>query len=814
MRTFKNIYYDSWKNKMYLWEYDSDTDRTEMKEFDHEIEYYVLDKSGKSDITDIEGNPVVRKVTKNKSLLKELKESGEKLCESDLNECVKFLHKRYGDQEDVVDIKKFNIFNVDIENEYPESETINLIGVEDFNTGEVYQFGLLPYTGDNKETKYIFCESESILLERFCKFLKLKHANILVGWNCVLFDFPKIQDRIDALNLTCKMSPINKKTIRNFDGSVTIPGIDIIDMMDLYKKFTMKSEPSFSLNYIANLQIQEGKLEYEGTILDFWKTDPNRFIDYNFQDLKLVSKIDKKMGFLPLAINLCVYTRTPYSNVTSTVAVIEGYILRDIHKNNMVMPDISHDIAYEKTRKIKGGHVETEPGFYINSMSIDATALYPHGMMMFNISKETKVINPSEEEIPNLIKSPIKGIYYKKDKEGILPIIVKKLFNDRKVLKKKMFECKKNKDYVKAEFWNTQQLIMKVLANGAYGSCLEVHFHLYDYDNGSVITAIGREAIVHVKKKFDNYMKNEFYKVAKDYYPNTKFDKNIITTKSLSILCDTDSRFFNLNEIYKSLAPEKPFLEFALDFQKRILEPFLDKIMVEFAEQYNTENKIYFKREKVIAKIFVQTKKKYATLNLANEDEIYDTPNFAVTGLEIKKSDLCKFSRKSLNDLLLLMFSGGIEEFPNKQNMLKFIRDANKEFMKQDVNDIACAKGISDFDKFYVEGYTNFIPSTPIYNRSAIIYNYIVDELNLPYQKATNGTKIKYVYVKENNKYKTDAIGFIGNWPKEFDNIFEIDLKTQFEKQYLNLCTRIFDVLNYGQVTLKDSKLLRLIEEE
>jgi DNA polymerase elongation subunit (family B) len=813
MSIFKNVFYDSWKNKIHLCEID-DNGETVYKELDHEVEYYIPDKTGQSKITDIDGNPVVKRTTQNKSSLKDLKDSGEKLCESDLDECVKFLHKRYGDTEQVVDIKKFNIFNIDIETEYPDSETINLIGIEDFNTGEIFQLGLFPYSGDNKETKYVHCKTEANLLETFCRFLKLKQANILVGWNNVLFDMPKIQDRIDALQLTCKMSPLNRKTIRNYDGSVTIPGIDIIDMMELYKKFTMKSEPSFSLNYIANLQIQEGKLEYEGTINDFWKTDPNRFVDYNFQDLRLVSKIDAKMGFLPLAINLCVYTRTPYAKVTSTVAVIEGYILRHLHKNNQVMPDIYHDIAYEKSRSIKGGHVETEPGFYINSMSIDATALYPHNMMMFNVSKETKVVNPSEDEIPNLIKTPVKGIYYRKDKPGVIPIVVKKLFDDRKILKAKMKECKKNKDYAGAEFWNTQQLIVKVLANGAYGCLLEVHFHLYDYDNGSVITAAGREAIIHVKKEFDNYMKNDFYKIAKDLYPNSTFTKETITTKSLSILCDTDSRFFNLNEVYKALAPEKTFLEFALDFQQRVLEPFLDKIMNEFAEPFNTENKIHFKREKIIAKIYVQKKKKYATLNLANEEEIYDTPNFAVTGLEIKKSDLCKFSRESLGKLLHIMFEGGLEDLPNKQNMLDYIREQKLEFVKQGVNEIGCAKGLKDFENWDVKNFKDFKPKTPIYYRAGVLYNYIVDELNLPYQKCQNGTKINYVYVNTKNKYKTDVIGYIGNWPKEFDSMFQIDYELQFEKQYLDLSQRIFDTLGFGEIIIKKSKLMSLIEDD
>jgi len=808
---FKNIYYDSWNNKMHLWEIGEDG-KTVYNVFKHEIEYYVLDKTGKSPIKDIFGNSVVRKVTDSRKNLKDLKDSGEKLFESDLSEEVKFLHKRYGDQEHIVNIKDYSIFNIDIETEYPESETINLVGLEDFHTGEIFQLGLKPYTGDNKETKYIHCDSESVLLERLCKFLHLKHVNVLIGWNLTKYDIPKIQERIDALNLKCCLSSIGK-IIRKYDGEIVIPGIDILDCMDIYKKFTAKSQPSFSLNYIGMLEVNEGKLEYEGTINDFWKADWNRFVDYNFQDLRLVKKIDDKKKFIKLAIDLCTHTRTPFSKISSTIAVIEGYILRHMHKNNIVMSDISHDIKSEQERSIKGGWVETEPGFYLNSLSIDATALYPHIIMMFNISTETKVINPKEEEIPNLIKTQFPGVYYRKNVKGILPIVVKKLYDDRKALKDAGKNAKKEKDLVKAEFYNSQQAIIKILANGVFGSCLEAHFHFYDFDNGSVITAVGREAIVHVKTKFDEYIKKDFKKLADEIYPNNTFNPTKIK-KSLSVLCDTDSRFFDLSYLYSSLAPEKSFLEFSLDFQKKVLEPFLKVIMEEFAEKYNTKNLIHFKREKIIAKIYVQQKKKYATLNLANEEEIYETPDFAITGLEIKKSDLCMFSRKNLEQLLHIMFAGKIDELPNRENMLTHIRKAYKEFKSQKISDISAPKGINDYDKYSVEGFTNFNKGTPIYNRASIIYNHVVEDNNLQLTKIVNGTKMKYIYVNPNNKYKTNAIGYIGNWPAAFDKLFQIDYETQFEKQYLAPAQRMFDTLKFGTITLKDSKLLKMIEDD
>jgi len=807
---FKNIYYDSWNNKMHLWEIGEDG-KTVYNVFKHDIEYYVLDKSGKSPIKSIFNEPVIRKVTDKKDSLKYLKESGERLFESDLSEEVKFLQKRYGNTDYKIDIKNYNIYNVDIENEFPDSPTINLIGIENYHTGEVWQLGLQPYTGTNKETTYIHCDSESVLLERFCKFLKLKKVEYVTNWNGLAFDFPKIQERIDALNLKCSMSPIGK-VIKKHNGEIQIVGIDILDLMVLYKKFTFKNQPSFSLDYIGNLEVGEGKLEYEGTITDFWKTDWNRFVDYNWQDLKLVSKIDKKKKLLNLAIGMGTDSRIPFSHVTSPIAVIEGDLLREMHSNDMVMEDITHNIAYEKTRSIVGGHVESFPGFYIDEINFDVTSMYPHNTMMFNISKETKVLNPSEDEIPNLIKSHIPGVYYKKE-EGLLPKITKKAFNKRKEYKKAMFKEKKNHNNELAEYYDSQQLIQKIKINAEFGASANPHFHFYDFDNASQITAAGRDAIQYASQAVNNYLLTDFWKVAKEYYPNYK-DTYTKDKKTIISLIDTDSFYITINHLYKYLAPELSFLDFVLDFEKRVVEPFLKKIMDEYAAKYNTTNLLHFKREKVIIKLYVQAKKKYACLSIANEEEIYDKPKLSVTGIETKKSDLCKYSRKNLDSLLNLIFEG---DKPNKRNMEIFIRNAYKEFRNQNVSDISVPKGVQDYDKYnkdLTNDITNFLPSTPIHNRASMIYNYIVKEHNLPLVEITNGTKMKYVYVNPKNIYKTNVVGYVGNWPEAFNKFFKVDFDTQFEKQYLQIAQRMFDTLGFGLVTLRDSKLLKMIEDD
>jgi hypothetical protein len=295
-----------------------------------------------------------------------------------------------------------------------------------------------------------------------------------------------------------------------------------------------------------------------------------------------------------------------------------------------------------------------------------------------------------------------------------------------------------------------------------------------------------------------------------------------------------------------------------LDFEKRIFNPFLERCMDVYAARYNTVNLLNFKREKIILKLYVQAKKKYVAQIIANEKKIYDTPVVKITGIEINKSDLCGYSRKKLKGLLEILMEGDEFSLPNKDNMQEFIRKAYVEFKKQAIQDISAPKGVKEYDAYKkgtkltgVDGSTHYykvdkvshlkpgdafgkyilskkesytvdlskdldiyLSGTPIHNRAAIVYNYIIESLKLPYMEIANGTKIKYVFVNSKNKYKTNVIGYVGNYPKEFSKMFKIDYDEQFEKQFRNIAQRMFDTLGFGEITLKDSKILSFIEED
>ena len=112
---FRRIFYNNKTNRMSLWETTEDG-KTNREAFNSDIEYYVPDKSGKSDIKDIWGNSVTMQKSKTvKDMRNFAKESGVDTCETSMAEDIKFLQKRYLDEDLEVDMDDFQVATLDIE---------------------------------------------------------------------------------------------------------------------------------------------------------------------------------------------------------------------------------------------------------------------------------------------------------------------------------------------------------------------------------------------------------------------------------------------------------------------------------------------------------------------------------------------------------------------------------------------------------------------------------------------------------------------------------------------------------------------------
>ena len=859
---FKRIFYDSYHNKIYHW-YVGEDGKNHKEIVTPKFEYYVPDKTGKSEIKDIYGTPVIMKTSKSKKDMKEVA-TCTNTSETDIPEDVKFLHRRWRGQNLTPDLSKLNICTIDIEveadGEFPKASEakypINLISVHFSKSDKVYTFGNRPYNGNSDLVKnYHYCKDEKTMMERFITFFRKQKVDIITGWYIRFFDIPYIINRCKNLNIEMSLSPVNmyleKSTTAGYHidgGGYTIAGISTLDAQDLYKNFVYTKRESYSLQAIGMLEVGEGKKDYEGTINNAWNEDWDGFVEYNIQDVLLVKKIEEKKKHIELTVNFCYQALIPFEKIYSSISLITGYILKYLHERNLVYPDKKKQEKYERS---PGAYVMANAGFYKHVVSFDVESMYPHMIMMYNISPETIVSDPKNPE--DYIKCPISkyktwdtadgdfkigGIYYRKDKRGVLAEIVKDIFDDRKKLKKKMFIAKKiekNSSYTNeknekiineikeeggtAEYYDSQQKIRKILINSIFGVLGNEYFNFFDTRNFIAVTLGAQDLIKYLSNSVNSYMKQNWHKVAPKIFPDHKKEFSQLK-KDVVILIDTDSNYLCFDEIIQDMGIEfnnyKDFIKWTDHLIKKLLNPFFKKILDIYAKKYGVEQIINFKQEKTITQKFILAKKKYVDEVVANEGEIYDKPKLSITGIEIVRTDTPSFSRKHIRGVVDEIF---LSNGKDKQRVTDKIRKIYKEYLEEEPTNIAVPTGVKDYSKYAPIGSELlkkgivYPKGCPIHVRSAINYNYLIAKYKMPLQPITNGTKMKYVYVMDHkNDLHQNAVGFVVNWPKKFDELFEVDYYTQWKKSFESVIQRFFDVLKWGEITLEDNSLRNFLE--
>lgn len=318
--------------------------------------------------------------------------------------------------------------------------------------------------------------NEKALLIGLLRFINEKTPAIISGWNVELFDMPYIYNRVERVlgeTALTSLSPwriVNKEIINDAFGNettkISIAGIAILDYLPLYRKFRMKPQPSYKLDYVCQDEIGSKKTEFtQENYLDFYQQDYQLMIDYNVNDVKLVVDLDKKIKLLMTAINVAYSAKINFDDVFGTVKPWDAIIYNSLAEKRIVIP--------QRKRAVKvpymGGYVKPPLiGLHKDVESVDFTSLYPSCIMQCNISPETKrgrimVCNTVEEQVDRLasgnfdgfdvgeFSASANGILYARDVIGVVPSEINKVFSERKKHKKLMLQYENQIEEVKAE---------------------------------------------------------------------------------------------------------------------------------------------------------------------------------------------------------------------------------------------------------------------------------------------------------------------------------------------------------------------------
>lgn len=245
----------------------------------------------------------------------------------------------------------------------------------------------------------ILFKTEGEMLNAFIQVID--DADVLSGWNSEPYDIPYTVNRIKRVlgkheaRRLCLWEQEPK--VREFDrGGKTQPTYDLVgrvhvDYLQLYKKYNYEERHSYSLNAIAEIELGETKVQYEGTLDELYNDDFKKFLEYNIQDTRLLDRLDKKLQFIDLANTIahgnCVLIQT----TMGTVAVTDQAVLVEAHNRHMVCPDKKHSKDDTGTRAAGGWVATPKKGLHKWIASTDMKSLYPSVIRTLNMSPETIV---------------------------------------------------------------------------------------------------------------------------------------------------------------------------------------------------------------------------------------------------------------------------------------------------------------------------------------------------------------------------------------------------------------------------------------
>jgi DNA polymerase elongation subunit (family B) len=711
-------------------------------------------------------------------------------------------------------LKHMKIYTIDIEvaceNGFPDTEAcaeeMLLITVKDLSSGKYITWGTREATLD---TEYRVFWTEHEMLADFHKWWVDNTPDIVTGWNCNLYDIPYICRRIERIlgeKWMKSLSPWDKVNMREVyikgrkNLAYDILGISILDYLDLYQKFTYSNQESYRLDHIANVELNQQKLdhsEYEN-FKAFYTQNWQKFVEYNVHDVELVDRLEQKMKLLELAVTMAYDAKVNFEDVYSQVRMWDTLIYNYLKERKICVPPKQDS---DKNDKYAGAYVkEPKPGMYDWVVSFDLNSLYPHLIMQYNISPETliedkypgitvdKILN-QEVSIGNDYCVCANGAQYRKDVHGFLPEMMQRIYNDRTIYKKKMIAAKQEFEETgdpalqnEISRCNNIQMARKIQLNSAYGAIGNQYFRYFNLANAEAITLSGQVSIRWIENKMNRHLNKILKTDGYDYV----------------IASDTDSIYLNLGPLVESVyqrrekTPEKivGFLDKVCSLE---LEKYIEGSYKELAQYLNAyEQKMIMKRETIANKGIWTAKKRYILNAWDIEGVRFTEPKLKIMGIEAVKSSTPAACRTAIKDALKVIMNG------DEYDVQKFVADFRSKFETLPAEDVAFPRGCNNIAK-YSNPVTIYSKGTPAHVRGALLYNFHNKKRKLThkYPLIQEGEKIKFLYLRRPNTINENIISFFQTLPAEFGLDKSIDYDLQFQKSFLDPLQVILDTINW-----------------
>ena len=765
------------------------------KEYPANYVFYYDDPKGK--YTTVYETPVSRVSTHNsKEFHKELKiHSGKRIWESDINPIFRCLAENYIG----VNSPKLQTAFFDIEVDFdpvkgfsrPEDPFNPITAISIYFDWldklvtlvvppKTYSWDTAKEISDRFDNCFLF-DREEDMINTFLDLIV--DADILSGWNSEGFDIPYMVMRTkrvlskDDTRRFCLWEQYPKERMFERFGAENLT-FDLIgrvhlDYMQLYRKYTYEERHSYSLDAIGEYELDERKIQYEGTLDQLYNKDFQKFIDYNRQDTVLLAKLDKKLRFLDLANELAHDNTVLLITTMGAVAVTEQAIINEAHRRGLIVQNRRNRDDQGDTQAAGAYVAYPKKGMHNYIGAIDINSLYPSTIRALDMAPETIVgqLRPtatdkyiaekmaengdkfaeaweglfgsleytsvmkgdnttqitidwetggsdtmSAADVWSLIFNSnqpwvlsANGTIFKYNVKGVIPGILERWYAERKELQAKKKAATSPEEIA---FWDKRQLVKKINLNSLYGAILNPGCRFFDKRIGQSTTLTGRAIAHHMDAHVNECITGKYDHVG-----------------DAIIYGDTDSVYFSAYPILKNDI-ENNTMAWDKDICVQLYDTIADSVndsfpgFMERAFHVPREMGALIKggRELVADRGLFIKKKRYAVLIYDLEGKRLDVNGkpgkVKAMGLDLKRSDTPKVVQDFLSELLQKVLTGA-----HKEEIYDAVRNFKLAFQDRPAWEKGTPKRVNNLTKFTkaeeAEGKTNM----PGHVRAAMNWN-------------------------------------------------------------------------------------------
>ncbi|TDZ18640.1 DNA polymerase alpha catalytic subunit [Colletotrichum orbiculare MAFF 240422] len=505
--------------------------------------------------------------------------------------------------------------------------------------GTAFPLGFETMAKENKRGLIKTFRQETEILQFFLAQLDVVDPDVILGHQLEGVDYSVLLNRLHEkkthqwsrlgrLKRSQWPASMNKVGGNVFAERQVMSGRLLCDLANEAGKSVMHKCQSWSLTEMCSLYLSGNNRRQDidnEAALKSWATQNKEgmmnYVSHMEADTHFITALALQVQLLPLTKVLTNLAGNSWARtLTGTRAERNEYILlHEFHRSNYICPDKQtfrgrmaqeenqeDDGEGKKKDKYKGGLVfEPEKGLYDKFVLVmDFNSLYPSIIQEFNICFTTVDRSATEQEDDAVPEVP------KDQDQGILPRLIATLVSRRRQVKALMKDKTATSEQLAT--WDIKQLALKLTANSMYGCLGYTKSRFYARPLAVLTTYKGREIL--------------------------RSTKELAESKALQVIYgDTDSVMINANveNVSDAFKVGQEFKK-AVNERYRLLEIDIDNV---------------FRR------ILLQAKKKYAAINLVENDGKY-IEKMEVKGLDMKRREYCGLSKEISSKILNEILSG------------------------------------------------------------------------------------------------------------------------------------------------------------